>query len=75
VKIEDSGSISELSEKCQVLLIENGKLKEEIRGLKARLVIAEAWYSGNEISENTSESGIIALQACGSFAFRHEQEC
>ena len=65
VKIEDSISISELSEKCQVLLIENSKLKEEIRALKARLVIAEARYSGDEIPGNTSESEIIAPQAAG----------
>ena len=55
MKIEDSVSISELSEKCQVLLIENSNLKEEIRALKARLVIAEARYSGDEISGNKSE--------------------
>ena len=63
MKIEDSVSISELSEKCQVLLIENSKLKEEIRALKTRLVIAEARYSGDEISGSKSESEIIALQA------------
>ncbi len=62
MKIEDSGSISELSEKCQVLLLENSNLKEEIRALKARLVIAEAPYSGDEISGNTSEPAMIAPQ-------------
>jgi superfamily II DNA or RNA helicase len=62
VKIEDSISISELSEKCQVLLIENNKLKEEIRTLKARLV-AEARYSGDEIPWNESEFEIITPQA------------
>lgn len=49
MKIEDSISISELSQKCQVLLVENSNLWEEIRILKARLVITEAQYSGNEI--------------------------
>ena len=63
MKIEDSVSISELSEMCQALLIENNKLKEEIRTLKARLVIAVARYSGDEISGNKSESEIIAPQA------------
>ncbi len=63
MKIEDSFSISKLSEKCQVLLNENSKLKEEIRALKARLVIAEARYSGDEISGNKSEFEIIAPQA------------
>jgi hypothetical protein len=63
VKLEDFVSISELSEKCQVLLIENRNLKEELRALKARLVVAEARFSGDEISENKSESEIIAPQA------------
>ncbi|MDP3480657.1 MAG: hypothetical protein Q8R88_12865, partial [Desulfoprunum sp.] len=63
VKIENSISISELSEKCQVLLIENSKLKDEIRALKARLDIAEARYSGDEIPGNKSEFEIIAPQA------------
>lgn len=63
MKIEDSISISELSEKCQMLLIENSKLKDEIRGLKARLAIAEARYSGDEIPGNESEFEIIAPQA------------
>jgi len=63
VKIEDSISISELAEKCQVLLIENSNLKEEIRDLKARLVIAEVRYSGDEIPGKTSEFEIIAPQA------------
>jgi superfamily II DNA or RNA helicase len=63
VKIEDSVSISELSEKCQVLLIENSKLREEIRALKARLVIAEARYSGDEIFGKKFEPEIIAPQA------------
>jgi len=62
VKTEDSASISELSEKCQVLLIENSNLKEEIRALKARLVVAEARFSGDEISGNTSEPAMIAPQ-------------
>jgi len=65
VKIEDSVSISELSEKYQVLLIENSKLKEEIKTLKARLIIAEARYSGDEISVNKPEFEIIAPQAAG----------
>jgi superfamily II DNA or RNA helicase len=63
MKIEASISISELSEKCQALLIENSNLKEEIRTLKARLVIMEARYSGDEISGNKSESEKIAPQA------------
>lgn len=63
MKIEDSISISELSEKCRALLIENSYLKEEIRALKARLVIVEARYSGDEISGKKSESEIIAPQA------------
>ena len=63
MKIEDSISISELSEKCRALLIENSNLKEEIRALKARLVIVEARYSGDEISGKKSESEIIAPQA------------
>ena len=50
MKIEDSISISELAEKCQVLLIENSNLKEEIRDLKARLVIAEVRYSGDGVT-------------------------
>ena len=62
MKLEDSVSISELSEKCQVLLIENRNLKEELRALKARLVVAEARFSGDEISGNKSESEIIAPQ-------------
>jgi hypothetical protein len=65
VKIEDSISISELSEKCQVLLNENSNLKEENRALKARLVIMEARYSGDEIPEKKSESEIIAPQTAG----------
>ncbi len=63
MKIEDSISISELSKKCRSLLIENSNLKEEIRALKARLVIVEARYSGDEISGKKSESEIIAPQA------------
>lgn len=63
MKIEDSISISELSEKCRALLIENSSLKEEIKALKARLVIVEARYSGDEISGKKSESEIIAPQA------------
>jgi len=38
-------------------------LKEEIRILKARLVIAEARCSGDEIPRNESEVEIIAPQA------------
>jgi len=60
VKIEDSISLSELSEKYHALLIENSKLKEEIRVLKARLAKVEAPYSGDEISGSKSESEIIA---------------
>ncbi|MGW8159982.1 MAG: TOTE conflict system archaeo-eukaryotic primase domain-containing protein [Desulfoprunum sp.] len=56
-------SVSELSEKCRELLIENSTLKEEIRILKARLVIAEARCSGDEIPRNESEVEIIAPQA------------
>ncbi|MBU1565486.1 MAG: DEAD/DEAH box helicase family protein [Proteobacteria bacterium] len=56
-------SISELSKKCQVLLIENINLKEEIRTLKARLVIAEERYSDDEIPGKESEFEIIAPQA------------
>ena len=63
MKIEDSISISKLSEKCRVLLIENSKLKEEIRTLKAQLALVEARYSGDETSGNKSESEIIAPQA------------
>jgi hypothetical protein len=63
VKIENSVSNAELSEKCQELLIENSKLKEEISALRARLVIAEARFSGDELPGNTSESEIIAPQA------------
>jgi hypothetical protein len=51
VKIEDAVSMSELSGKYQELLIENSKLKEEIRVLKARLVLVEARYS---VEENDS---------------------
>ena len=63
MKIEDSISISELSEKCRVLLIENINLKKEIRALKVRLVIAEARYSDDEIPGKESEFEIIAPQA------------
>ncbi len=63
MKIEDSISISELSEKWRALLIENSDLKEEIRALKARLIIVEARYSGDEIPGKNSESEIIAPQA------------
>jgi len=63
MKIVDSISVSELSEKCRELLIENSTLKEEIRILKARLVIAEARCSGDEIPRNESEVEIIAPQA------------
>ena len=63
MKIEDSVSISELSEKCRALLIENSNLKEEIRALKARLVIVEARCSGDELSRNESEFEIFAPQA------------
>ena len=63
MKIEDSVPIAELFEKCQVLLIENSTLKEEIKILKARLVVAEARYSNDEISRKKSESEIIAPQA------------
>ena len=62
MKIEDSISISELSEKCYELLHENNELKEEIRVLKARLVFAEARYSGGEIPGKESEFEIIAPQ-------------
>lgn len=62
MKIEDSISISELSEKCQMLLLENSNLKEEIRALKARLAIVEARYSGDEIPGKESEFEIIAPQ-------------
>lgn len=69
MKIEDSVSISELSEKCQVLcqvlLIENSKLKEEVRTLKARLIIAEARCSGDEISVNKPEVEKNVLEAAG----------
>ena len=63
MKIEDSISISELSEKFRALLIENINLKEEIRTLKERLVIAEARYSGDEIPGAESELSIIAPPA------------
>ncbi len=62
MKIEDSVSISELSKKYQVLLIENSKLKEEIRTLKARLIIAEARYSGDHLFIKKSEVERIAPQ-------------
>ena len=62
MKIEDSISISELSEKCQELLHENSELKEEIRALKARLVSSEARYLGGEIPGKESEFEIIAPQ-------------
>jgi superfamily II DNA or RNA helicase len=62
VKIEDSISILKLSEKCKELLHENSKLKEEIRVLKARLVIVEARNSDGEIPGKESEFEIIVPQ-------------
>jgi len=63
MKIVDSLSVSELSEKCRELLIKNSTLKEKIRILKARLVIAETRCSGDKIPRNESEVEIIAPQA------------
>ncbi len=60
MKIEDSVSISELSEKYRVLLIENRNLKEEIRALKARLFVAEGRIFGDKMFGNISESEINA---------------
>lgn len=66
VKSEDAVAMSELAAMFQLLLIENGNLQEEIRALKARLVIAEARYPpGDEIPGNKFESEIIASQAAG----------
>lgn len=56
MKVEDT--ISELAEKCQVLLAENVKLKKEVRALKARL----AQYSANKISEEKSEPETVLPQ-------------
>ena len=65
MKIEDTASIPELFEKYQVLLIENRNLKEEIRVLKARLIVAEGQFPGDEIFGNTSESELNLSQVDG----------